>query len=147
MLLSKCHGRFTCSAAALMFFIVGCSDMYAPTPNSQKKRKPPETVAEFDPAAGKQVVDTKVRITNPVTGPLEALKPMQQQLNALGIQHAVNLFHASEGRYPKDLEEFITRIINENRIKLPTLSAGMAYEYDVANHELVIVQNDPAEHP
>lgn len=147
MTFSYFQNRFAVSTVTLMSFFVGCSDMYAPSANTPKKPKPPETVGEFDPAAGKQIVDNKVQITNPITGPLEALKPMQQQLNALGIQHAVNLFHASEGRYPKDLDEFMTRIVKENNIKLPTLTTGLSYEYDVANHQLVIVRDDPAENP
>jgi hypothetical protein len=33
------------------------------------------------------------------------------------------------------------RIITENQIRLPELAADLKYEYDVANHRLVIVRS------
>lgn len=70
---------------------------------------------EFDPNAGKEVVKPDVKMTNPITGPLEAYGPLVQQVAALGIDHAVNLFYATEGRYPNSYDEFMTRIIKEKQ--------------------------------
>jgi hypothetical protein len=101
-----------------------------------------DKVEEFRPEAGQEVVSNKVEITNPITGALEAYQPMKRQIAALGIEHAVNLFQASEGRYPKDFEEFKARIIEENKIRLPALPQGLSYQYDVENHKLVVVRDD-----
>lgn len=43
-------------------------------------------------------------------------------------------------RYPKDHEEFMTQIIKANNINLPVLPGGRKYQYDVENHELVIIE-------
>ena len=56
------------------------------------------------------------------------------------IDHALDLFNATEGRYPKDYNEFMKRIIKENNIKLPVLPGGAKYAYDVKNHKLQVVR-------
>ena len=103
------------------------------------KPKTTDEIGEFNAEDGKQVVDSKVKISNPITGALEAYQPLKEQIAGLGIDHAVNLFYATEGRYPKDYDEFMNRIIRENQIRLPVLGTGKSYEYDVANHKLVVV--------
>ena len=147
----------------ILIGICGCTEPSPPQPNADGKKfnsevisqfkpggksvdiKPKTTdeIGEFIPDDGKHVVDSKVKITNPITGALEAYQPLKEQIAGLGIDHAINLFQATEGRYPKDHDEFMTRIIKENQIRLPVLSPGKAYEYDVANHKLVIV-TEPA---
>ena len=108
------------------------------------KPKTTDHIGEFNPDDGKQVVDSKVQISNPITGALEAYQPLKEQVAGLGIDHALNLFNATEGRFPKDHDEFMSRIIKENHIRLPVLGTGKSYEYDVANHKLVIVMDQPA---
>ena len=66
-----------------------------------------------------------------------------EQVAEIPIIQGVQLFHATEGRYPKDHEEFMTRVIKANKIKLPKLSEGKRYEYDVENHKLMIVREEP----
>ena len=58
------------------------------------------------------------------------------------VEHALDLFNASEGRYPKDYDEFMTRIIKANNIKLPVLPGQWKYAYDVENHKLEVVKAD-----
>ena len=58
----------------------------------------------------------------------------------LSIKHAIDLFHATEGRYPKDYDEFMTRIIKANHVKLPVLPGHLEYAYDSDSHELKIVK-------
>ncbi len=132
----------------ILCLLAGCVNDSAPTDEAvnQAEKKPfrPESTDEIGEFKGdKQVVDTKVKVTNPVTGPLEAFKPIKQQLAQLNLQHTVDLFHALEGRYPKDYDEFMQRIIKENHLKLPTPGKGFAYEYDVKNHTLVVVRTEP----
>ena len=73
----------------------------------------------------------------------DSLQNAREQIPQLAIQHAINLFHASEGRYPDSFEEFMSRIIDENRIQLPQLAKGLAWQYDVAGHQLLVVQSEP----
>jgi hypothetical protein len=101
--------------------------------------KKTQNIGEFDPNAGAQVSDSNVEITNPITGPLEAYGPMVERISKSHIEHALNLFNATEGRYPNSYEEFMTRIIKENNIHLPVLPGKMRYQYDVPNHRLVVV--------
>ena len=58
----------------------------------------------------------------------------------LVIEHAVDLFHAEKGRYPKDLDEFMREIIKANQIRLPQLPAHQKYGYDAEQHKLVILE-------
>jgi hypothetical protein len=54
------------------------------------------------------------------------------------IPQAMNLFKATEGRNPRTHEGFMARIIKENNIKLPPLSAGEKFVYDAAKAELMV---------
>lgn len=101
--------------------------------------KKTQDIGEFDPNAGAAVSDSKVRVTNPITGPLEAYGPMVEQLMKTHIAHALNLFNATEGRYPESYDEFMEKIIKANNIQLPVLPGGKKYQYDVANHQLVVI--------
>ncbi len=123
--------------------VMGCSDLYAPPQGSvPAKPKTTDKVSEFDPNAGKEIVGNEINITNPITGPLEAYQPLKQKIAGLGIDHAVALFQATEGRYPKDFDEFMNRIIKENNMRLPSLPKGLSYQYDVAAHKLVVIRDD-----
>lgn len=127
--------------------IAGCGEtlekQVEKSPNSIMGKKT-QDIGEFDPAAGKQVSDSKVKIstndiTAPVTAPLMAYGPALEQISKSHIEHALNLYNASEGRYPATHEEFMTHIIKANNIRLPVLPFGHKYEYDVPNHKLVVV--------
>lgn len=130
--------------ALAVILLSGCVES---APATAPKQKTTDKIGEFDPNAGDEVVKPDVRITNPITGPLEAYHPLMQKVAALGIEHAVNLFNASEGRYPNSYDEFMTRIIKENNIRLPVLSPGLEYQYDVENHKLLVIQTSDTKTP
>lgn len=127
----------------LMAFAVGCGDV-SPTKSSGEIElaKPKETqeIGEFDATAGSEVVDSEVKISNPITGALEAYGPMKQQISGFAVTQAVEMFRATEGRYPKDYQEFLSRVIQANKIRLPEPGKGLEYQYDVKNHRLVVVK-------
>jgi len=140
------------SLIALLSLLVvgsGCSDVVGPPPapplGQKAKPKTTDDIGEFDPAAGNEVVAPDVKITNPITGPLEAYQPLKQKIAGMNIDYAVRMFHALEGRYPKDYDEFMTRVIRENNMRLPSLPSGLKYQYDVENHKLVVVREDTGE--
>ena len=119
--------------------LVGCID--ATDTKTQKPVDPPKPaeIAEFDPAAGKEVVKLEAKVSDPVTGPLEILKKEKIELPMLAIEHALNLYNAAEGRFPQSHEEFMTQVITANNIRLPALPNELQYQYDVPGHRLVIV--------
>lgn len=102
--------------------------------------KTTQEIGEFDPNAGAKVSDGKIHATDPFTAPTSAYGPMLERIASLKIDPAVNLFHATEGRYPASHEEFMEQIIKPNRIELPVLPGGKQYQYDVENHKLVVIE-------
>ena len=52
--------------------------------------------------------------------------------------HAMNLYNAEKGHYPKTHEEFMEKIIKFNNIVLPELEPGVEYLYDPEDHTLKI---------
>jgi hypothetical protein len=123
----------------------GCMDSLAKQtqkkPNEGIIGKKTDDIKEFDPNAAKQIVsDSKVKVDDPVLYAMQAYGPMIEQISTMYIDHAIDLFHASEDRYPKDYNEFMTRIIKENQIQLPVLPGGAKYAYDVEKHKLRIVK-------
>lgn len=125
----------------ILCVLVGCGDSLVERdrPNPLDRGKT-DDVEEFKGDA--EVVDQEVEITNPITGPLEVFEPTKQRLAILEIKHAVNIFNAMEGRYPKDHDEFMQKVIKANSIKLPVLGPGFQYQYDVENHELLVVKSE-----
>jgi hypothetical protein len=126
---------------------IGCmqpiEDQVKKDPNSIIGKKT-QDVGEFKPGDGAKVSDSKIHATDPITAPVSAYGPMLERISKTQIEAAVNLFNASEGRYPNSYDEFMTRIIKENNIQLPVLPGGKKYQYDVENHQLVVV-DAPAE--
>lgn len=122
----------------LLLCLFGCEDMTKKSPNSIM-HKTTQDVGEYKPEEGAKVSDSKVRADDPVLAPLQAYGPMVEQISKTHIAGAVNLFNATEGRYPNSYEEFMERIIKENNIKLPVLPGGKRYQYDVEKHELVVI--------
>ena len=104
--------------------------------------KTTQDIREHDKNKPDQVVsDQKIRASDPITAPLSAYGPMMERISTVEITHAVNLFHAENERYPKDLDEFMEKIVKPNNIRLPVLPYKGRYEYDVGKHELLIVRD------
>ncbi|MBL8812590.1 MAG: hypothetical protein JNM43_20670 [Planctomycetaceae bacterium] len=136
--------RNTVILSCALLFATGCADSTPTPPAEVKKPQEPGKVTEFDPNSGAVEVDHKQKITDPITGPLAALQNAKIDIPQLAIQHALDLFNAAEGRYPNSFEEFMTRVIKENQIRLPQLPQGMEFQYDVENHKLLIVKSQAA---
>ncbi len=112
-----------------------------PQPAQQKKsilKQKTQDIAKYDPDGDWVIRDSKIRATNPITGPLEAYGPMIQKTSELGVDHALALFYAEKGYYPK-YDEFMTAIIKGQNIWLPVQPGNAKYQYDEANHQLLVV--------
>ncbi len=126
---------------------VGCADPYAAEKPAEKKReniigRTTQDVGEFN-ADDKDFTVKSDEITgmsplNPLS-PMKAYGPTVGKISKMHIQQALNLFRAEFDRYPADHEEFMTKIIKQNQIELPVLPGESVYQYDVENHELVVV--------
>jgi len=106
--------------------------------------KTTQNIGEFDPNAGAVVVEPKIQATDPISAPVQAYGPMVQRISEIQIVPAIRLFEAEHGRYPESHDEFMEKIVKANNIRLPVLPGGKQYQYDVANHELVVVEATPA---
>jgi hypothetical protein len=96
--------------------------------------------AQKEEAKGAQRVQPRVTGQDPISISGNAYISIVGRTEVLQIQHTLDLFHAETGRYPKDLKEFMTEIINKNRIRLAQLPFYQEYGYDAANHQLVILE-------
>ena len=146
------------AATLLMFGLVGLLTLTAgcdkpAEPQAKKDNrgifgKKTQEVGEFNPDAGANVDDGKInqaQLATPGIGALAAYGPAAQQASKLAVQQALNFFNAANDRFPKDHEEFMEKIIKANNIRLPVLPGGRQYQYDVDNHELVVVEAAKAE--
>lgn len=137
------HTSILIGVLASACIISGCKD-----PNPPVAQKPREGVigrkttdiGEFDASKEKEAdlsIDTSSPLHAMTAG---AYKNAAGRIAQMGIAHAVALFNAEHGRYPKDHEEFMEKIIKANSMELPVLPGKLRYQYDVENHELKIVE-------
>jgi hypothetical protein len=103
--------------------------------------------AELVQTPGTAQVIGQRKYRNTVQGPLRyygamasARMVIKDQLLWAQIKKSVDLFEATNSRYPKDTEEFMDVIIAENMIELPELPDGQEYFFDPTDHELKIGQ-------
>jgi hypothetical protein len=89
---------------------------------------------------GANVVTPKITAKDPITLQGNAYVTAIGQTSILSIQHAMDLYHAMNDRYPKDYDEFVNEIIKANNIALPLLPYYQKYGYDDKEHRLVILE-------
>lgn len=79
-------------------------------------------------------------ILAPILVPLGQYFTIQDRLKFAQIDHAMNLFKAgNDNKGPATHEEFMDKIINENKIQLPPLrNPSDQYQYDPETQELMI---------
>lgn len=83
-----------------------------------------------------------------ITTPLSTYFRAQERLAfEAQIPHAIQLFEATNGRPLKSHQEFMTEIIQANRINLPELPQGHKYVYDPKKKVLMIEQPAPGSAP
>ncbi len=81
--------------------------------------------------------------SNVVTAPLtyigavgEAQKYAEKQIDVSYINEDIQMFNASEGRYPKDLQEMIPTYLG----KMPEVPQGYKLDYDTTTHTVKVVK-------
>ncbi len=68
----------------------------------------------------------------PVSTPIAAYFSAKERIALIQIAHAMNLYRATNERFPESHEEFMKEIINNKHgaLKLPELPEGAEYVYD-----------------
>jgi hypothetical protein len=89
---------------------------------------------------GAKVATTKITAKDYITLQGNAYVTSIGRTSILSIQHAMDLYHAANDRYPKDYDEFMNEIIKANNIALPKLPYYQQYGYDEKEHKLLILE-------
>ena len=135
--------RLILSTLCLAVFMSGCAEPEAAEePKSQSIiNQKTDEIGEFKADGDDKQADMQVK---PDSSPLSAAGGAYGfavgEISKQSIQRAVQMFQATNGRFPKDHAEFMEKIVKANNIKLPVLPGKRRYQYDVENHELVIVE-------
>lgn len=84
-------------------------------------------------------------VGNPITAPVDYLGAINRAQNVavktidtVQIRKAIEFFNAQEDRFPKDLNELITK---HYLPQLPKLPSGMTYDYDPKTGTLQVLKN------
>jgi hypothetical protein len=80
---------------------------------------------------------------NPVTAPVDYLgavskgqQAARKTVQSAGVQQAIQMFYAQEGRYPKTLQELVRP---DYLPSIPAPPAGMRYDYNPTNGTFRVV--------
>lgn len=99
----------------------------------------PEPRDEYVPASADTAAKGRIDSSDGYLGAvIKARTHVANRMNFLLVDHAMDLFRASEDRYPESHEEFMEKIIAANQIQLPSLYEGEEYVYDPEQHELMV---------
>ncbi|MEZ6135409.1 MAG: hypothetical protein R3C53_10915 [Pirellulaceae bacterium] len=125
----------------LGIFLAGCCGCEMPADNPPAATPPEsDTVAQKAQAGvGKQgqIVQDHSDAQKIISGPVNTLFQFKQKaVFDIQIPQALNLYKATNGNFPKSHDEFMTHIIEANRIQLPELPEGAVYRFNVELGEL-----------
>jgi hypothetical protein len=87
-----------------------------------------------------QVASSRIVAKDPITLQGNAYVSIVGRSSVLSIQHSMDLYHATNERYPKDMDEFMTEIIKPNGIALPQLPPYQKFAYDEKEHKLIVLE-------
>jgi hypothetical protein len=89
---------------------------------------------------GARPASPRIIAKDPITVTGNAYVSIVGRASVLKIQQAVDLYHAANDRYPKDLDEFMAEVIKANNIALPQLPTYQKYGYDSNEHKLIVLE-------
>ena len=132
------------SSLAAFFVALLCIGCAEPADEKPKKTgiigKTTQDIGEYDPSGDAQEADQQVKSSANPLAAAGAYGYAAGTISKQTVERALQLFNAEHERYPKDHSEFMEKIIKANNIELPVLPGGDQYQYDVANHELKIIE-------
>jgi hypothetical protein len=131
--------------AMVLITLAGC-DEPAPKKAAPKTReilgKRTQDIRDTQAEVKKGAVVTTPRIVakDPYTLAGSAYVTAISQTAIGNIKHTLDLYQAETGEYPKSHAEFMEQIIKKYNIALPTLPYYQEYSYDVATHQLNVIE-------
>jgi hypothetical protein len=132
--------------ALLLLALAGCDE---PAPKKAAPAKTREILGkrtqdvrdtQVEVKKGAVVAPPRVVAKDPFTLAGSAYVSAISQTSIGNIKHAVDLYQAETGEFPKTHAEFMEQIIKKNNIALPTLPYYQEYSYDVATHQLNVIE-------
>lgn len=124
-------------------FALGCQAQSQP---STQTTEDAEIVAQEALAGvGKegQSLQNSQGVAKIITGPFSALANFKQKAALeMQVKPALNMFRATNGRFPNSHEEFMEQIVKVNRIQLPELPEGAVYHFNSEKGELWVYPED-----
>jgi hypothetical protein len=85
-----------------------------------------------------EAAPTRITARDPITLSGNAYVVAIGQIAVGNIKHAMDLYHAENGRYSANYDEFMNEIIKKNNIVLPVLPSYQEYFYDEKEHKLQV---------
>ncbi len=115
----------------------GCSPSSPPaSKTAESKTVTPQKAVAGVGKRGQSLNETTGLARAITAGPATLLNFEQKAVLDIQIPQAIQLFKASEGRFPKSHEEFMQKIVEANRLVLPELPAGAVYRFNPEKGEL-----------
>lgn len=144
-LIGKRQPLYFAFVATGLNLLAGCDAFKDPKPKAQAAAQPaaPAAPVEMEKVKADVGVGKKgdsLRGENQlIAGPAVAyFNTREKVVFQIQIPHALDLFNAEHGYYPKSHDEFMEKIVEFNQIKLPELKEGARYLYDVESHTLMV---------
>ena len=95
--------------------------------------------AQSGVAAAGRSLDGETGAAGVVVEPVKKLLSFKEDaVFKLQIPQAMQLYKASEGHFPQSHDEFMTKIVRANKLRLPELPPGQKYVYDPEQGELMV---------
>ncbi len=133
-------------AAAAVALMAGCQETAPAT--SETAAQPANIQAQKAVAGvGKrgQSLQDDTGVAKIVSGPAAVLfKVEQKAVLEFKIPPALQMFKATNGRFPNSHDEFMEKIVKANRITLPELPEGAVYRFNTEKGELWVYPEDQA---
>ena len=127
---------------------IGCGEDPLPNPDAADQKTPPppavkvKKTPEQKTAAHRLTQSGERRRRSTAAMYFGTAKFAKEKLTFGQIKQAVQLFRATNDRYPADWQEFDTAIIKRNRFQLPELPAGDKYVFDSKTGKLMVEQSE-----
>jgi len=128
--------------ACCAIFLSGCDAPKAAEKPKQESiiGKTTQDIGEYDPNGDAEIADLQV---DENASPLGALaggyKFATARTAEFAVQRALQMYEIQHEKYPT-YDEFMEHIVKANNMQFPVLPGKRRYQYDAANHKLVIVE-------
>lgn len=138
-------------SAGVLTLLGGCED--EPQQVARPKIKTREVIGKYTqdvrPAepelqkGGAQPAPGQIVVKDPITLSGNVYVLAVDRIAEGNVRHALDLYNAEHGAYPRDFQEFMNEIIKPGKpdgIRLPQLPYYQGYSYSAAEHKLIVLE-------